>query len=80
MAKRRFTILGNISSVETIAEGRGIRSLKRLRKLFGGRKWRKKKGIARICLGNGDVVLAELHWYEAQGIGKKYIKIKTIFD
>ena len=80
MANKRFTVLGNISEIETIAVGRRIRSLRRLRKLFGGRKWRKKKGIARICLSNGDIVLAELHWYEAQGIGKKAIKIKKIFD
>jgi hypothetical protein len=59
-----------------IATGKGIRDLRRLRRLYGQGRWRKMKGIARIRLHNGDIRLAELHWYEAHGIGKKEIKRK----
>jgi hypothetical protein len=38
------------------------------------------KGVARVRLQNGDVRLAELHWYEAHGIGKKEIKRKRYLD
>jgi hypothetical protein len=59
-----------------IATGRGIKDLARLRRLYGRGRWRKMKGVARVRLQNGDVRLAELHWYEAHGIGKKEIKRK----
>jgi hypothetical protein len=75
-----FRILGPISDVEVIASGRGIRNLKRLRRIYGGRRWRKLKGIAQIRLEGGEVRLAELHCYEAHGIGKKEIKRKSYFD
>ena len=62
---------GEVTDVETIATGRGIRDLPRLRRLYGKGYWRKMKGSARIRLHNGRIRLAELHWYEAHGIGKK---------
>ena len=62
--------------VETIASGRGIRDLAILQKRFGRRNWRKLKGIAMIRLGNGDIVDAERHWYEAHGMGKRWMKVK----
>jgi len=71
-----FDIIGNISKIETIATGSGIRELNRLRKIYGHGTWRKMKGIARIRLPSGRIRLAELHWYEAYGIGKKEIKRK----
>ena len=71
-----FKIIGELAAVETIATGSGIRELARLRKLYGRGRWRKRKGIARVRLTGGDVVLAELHWYEATGIGKREFKIK----
>lgn len=71
-----FEIIGPLVSVETIAEGRGIRELRRLRKLYGPGRWRKRKGNARIRLADGVTALAELHWYEATGIGKREFKIK----
>jgi hypothetical protein len=71
-----FEILGEIRDVETIASGRGIRDLAALQKRFGRGNWRKLKGFATIRLSNGDVVEAELHWYEAHGIGKRWIKVK----
>ena len=75
-----FEIVGEITVVETIASGRGIRDLRRLRKNYGKGRWRKMKGMARVRLANGRIRLAELHWYEAHGIGKKEIKRKRYLD
>ena len=75
-----FEIVGDISVVETIAAGTGIRDLRRLRRSYGKGRWRKMKGVARIRLANGRVRLAELHWYEAHGIGKREIKRKHYLD
>ena len=63
-------------SVETIAAGSGIREIARLRKRHGQGRWRKRKGYAEVRLGDGTVARAELHWYEASGIGKREFKIK----
>jgi hypothetical protein len=49
-----FEIVGEVSQVETIASGRAIRRLKFLRKRYGGRNWRKRKGIAMVRLANGS--------------------------
>jgi hypothetical protein len=75
-----FEILGEITVLETIASGRGIRDLRRLQRNYGKGRWRKMKGSARIRLRNGDVRLAEIHWYEAHGIGKKELKRKRYLD
>jgi hypothetical protein len=75
-----FEILGGISNVETFAAGSAIRELARLRKLYGRGRWRKRKGIARIRLPGGIIRLAELHWYEASGIGRKEVKIKRLLE
>jgi hypothetical protein len=75
-----FEIVGEITVVETIAAGKGIRDLRRLRRSYGKGRWRKMKGIARIRLMTGRIRLAELHWYEAHGIGKKEIKRKRYLD
>jgi hypothetical protein len=61
----RFEILGEISDIETFAAGAAIREIARLRRIYGRRRWRKRKGIARIRLSNGSVHLAELHWESA---------------
>jgi hypothetical protein len=73
-----FEILGEISDVETFAAGSGIRENARLRKNYGRGRWRKRNGIARIRLANGSTHLAEVHWYEAAGIGRKEFKIKHL--
>ncbi len=73
-----FEILGPVQDLETIAVGRSIRELKRLRKVYGPERWRKLKGTAKIRLPDGTIALAEIHWYEAHGIGKKEFKIKRI--
>ena len=75
-----FHLVGDLADVETIAVGRGIRDLSRLRRLYGKGNGRKMKGGARIRLRNGRIRLAELHWYEAHGIGKKEIKRKRYLD
>ena len=71
-----FEILGDLTDVETIARGSGIREIKRLRKQYGRGRWRKRKGFAEVRLVTGEIVKAELHWYEATGIGKRESKIK----
>lgn len=71
-----FKIVGEISHVETFAVGSAIREVARLRKLYGRGRWRKRKGVARVRLDGGTVDLAEVHWYEASGIGKVEFKIK----
>jgi hypothetical protein len=75
-----FEIVGGPTDIETIASGRGIRELPRLQRLYGKGFWKKMKGIALIRLRNGRTRLAELHWYEAHGIGKKEFKRKTYLD
>ena len=75
-----FEILGEITHVETFAAGSSIREIARLRKLYGRGRWRKRKGIASVRLEDGMVFLAEVHWYEAHGIGRKDLKIKRFID
>lgn len=67
----RFEILGEISGIETFATGSGIREIARLRRIYGRGRWRKRKGVARVRLSDGSIHEAELHWYEAAGIGRK---------
>ena len=69
-----FEIVGQITEIETIAVGSRIRELSRLRRLYGNARLRKLKGVALIRLSSGRLRKAELHWYEAHGIGKKEIK------
>ena len=71
-----FRILGSIEQIETIATGRGIRELRRLRRAYGGRRWIKKKGFALIELSDGTSCRVEVHWYEAHGVGKRELKLK----
>jgi hypothetical protein len=73
-----FEIVSEVSGVETIATGRGIRERARLVKRYGRGRWRKRKGFAEIRLSSGELVRAELHWYEASGIGKREFKIKRL--
>ena len=73
-----FELLGQISHIETFAVGSGIQEVSRLRKLYGKGRWRKRKGIAKVRLIDGNVQFAEVHWYEATGIGRKEYKIKRL--
>ena len=71
-----FEIVGPIRAIETIAVGRAIRELRRLRRQYGAGRWRKRKGVASVRLRDGTVHEAEIHWYEAHGIGRCEMKIK----
>ena len=71
-----FEIVGQITHVETFATGSSILEIGRLRKIYGKGRWRKRKGIGRVRLRDGSIHLAEVHWYEGSGIGKKELKIK----
>ncbi|HEX7229775.1 MAG TPA: hypothetical protein VF452_05235 [Candidatus Binatia bacterium] len=75
-----FEIIGDIEGIEAIAVGRTIRDLARLRKRYGTGRWRKLKGVATVRLGSGAIRRAEIHWYEAHGIGKVKFKIKQFLD
>lgn len=73
-----FEIVGAITQVETFAKGKSIREVGRLRKRYGGGNWRKRKGVAKVRLSDGTEALAEVHWYEAHGLGKFEFKIKRL--
>ena len=75
-----FEIIGQITTVEAIAVGDGIRILPLLRKRYGSGRWRKLKGIATVRLAGGTIRLAELHWFEAHGIGKRKMRVKRFLD
>ena len=72
----QFKTIGVIQAIEIIASGRGVRDRRRLNREYGAANWRKMKGIATVQLADGTICDAELHWYEAHGIGKKEIKFK----
>jgi hypothetical protein len=76
----RFEVIGETHAVESIAVGSSVRRLRYLRKRYGPARWRKMKGIALVRLKSGRIWRAELHWYEAHGIGKRGMKIKRLLD
>lgn len=75
-----FEIIGETTAVETIAVGRSIRNLRDLQKRYGPGRWRKLKGVVMVRLTTGALRRAELHWYEAHGIGRVRYKIKRFLD
>jgi hypothetical protein len=75
----KFEIVSEITQIETIAAGNSIRVLPLLNKKYGKGRWRRKKGIATVKINDGIFRLAEIHWYEAHGIGKRDLKIKFPF-
>jgi hypothetical protein len=75
-----FEIISDITDIEVIAIGKSIRDLERLREQYGDGRWRKMKGIATIQLSNGQVRKAEIHWYEAHGVGRKEYKRKRYLE
>jgi hypothetical protein len=75
-----FELTSDITDVQRIAVGGSIRDLERLRKSYGPGRWRKLKGFARVRLEDGTEWDAELHWYEAHGIGKKEMRVKELLD
>ena len=75
-----FEIIGEIENIETIAVGGRIQEIMRLRRQYGHGRWRKLKGFGKVRLGSGNIRSAELHWYEAHGIGRRKMKIKRLLD
>ena len=75
-----FEIIGILRDIETIARGSDIDELARLRRVYGQGNWMKRKGTALIRLQSGKIRMAELHWYEAHGIGKREVKRKRYLD
>ena len=75
-----FEIIGEIQKVETIATGGKIGDIMRIQRKYGPGRWRKLKGMAKVRLESGRILNAELHWYEAHGVGRKRIKIKRFLD
>ena len=71
-------ILGEIRDIETIAAGRGVRIRSHLERTFGKGRWRKMKGIATVELADGTICDAEIHLFEAHGIGRKDFKVKRV--
>jgi hypothetical protein len=61
-------VLGRITDVQTIAARGAIRELRQPRKRHG------------VRLDDGTICFAEVHWYEAHGIGKKRLKLKRILQ
>lgn len=75
-----FEIIGEITDIKTIAVGSAIRDIAHLQKHYGVGRWRKLKGTAMVRLSNDKIWQAEIHWYEAHGIGKKRLKIKRFLN
>jgi hypothetical protein len=73
-----FEIISRPSQVELIASGAAIRCRRRLHRAYGGGRWRKLKAFAIVRLPTGRICWAEIHWYEAHGLGRKELKIKRI--
>lgn len=75
-----FEVIGTITDIEVIAVGANIRELDRLQRQHGRGRWRKLKGAPSVRLASGRVRPAELHWYEAHGIGRRELKRKKRLD
>ena len=73
-----FEIIGSIRQIETIAVAHSIRDRARLLRLYGRGRWRKRKGVATVRLADGFVSEAEVHWYEATGIGRREVRVKRL--
>jgi hypothetical protein len=74
-----FEIVGQIERTQPIAIGRGVRDRARLKKIYGKGRWRKLKGLAAVRLPDGTIRKAEIHWYEAHGVGRRELKLKLPF-
>ena len=79
VTNRDFELVGDFSGIETIAIDLAIREIADLKARYGGRRRRKLKGIGQVRLATGAVRFAELHWYEAHGVGKRKMKLKRLF-
>lgn len=73
-----FEVVSFVTNIEIVAVGRRIREITRLRREYGPGRWRKLKGVARVRIDDGWTIRAEVHWYEAAGVGKREMKLKRI--
>lgn len=80
MSEWHCEIIGKITDVQPIAIGTSIRVLPLLQKRYGRGRWRKLKGVATVRLSDGTDRRAEVHWFEARGIGKKKMRVKRFLD
>ncbi len=64
------------SGLKQLPRARGIQELRRLNR----DNLEKTEGNAKIRLEDGTVRLAEIHWYEGHGKGRKEIKIKKYLE
>jgi hypothetical protein len=76
--KQSFKALGEIEEIETIASGSGVVIKRHLDRIHGKGRWRKMKGVASVELEDGTILKAEIHWFEAHGIGRRDFKIKRV--
>ncbi len=75
-----FEIIGRVTDVERIAVSGSIRDIGKLRQQFGPGRWRKLKGRATVKMADGTIRAAEVHWYEADGVDRRRMKIKRFLD
>ena len=75
-----FELLSELTAIEIIAVNLSIRERRQLQAQFGGRRWRKLKGIGHVRFPNGEIRWAEIHWYEAHGIGRRKMKVKRVLE
>jgi len=75
-----FELVGQIGDAETIAVGLSIREIGRLRRRYGHGRWRKRKGVGMVRLADGTICMAEIHWYEAHGVGRKELRVKRLLE
>jgi hypothetical protein len=76
----RFEIIGDVEQPVVMARGLSVRQRARLSRAFGPGRWRKMKGHATVLVASEGIRRAELHWYEAHGIGRREYKIKRYLD
>jgi len=75
-----FELLGEITNIEVIAVNLSIRERQTLTFKYGGRRWRKLKGVGQVRFPTREARTAELHWYEAHGVGRRKMKVKRVLD
>jgi hypothetical protein len=75
-----FELIGKLTDIEIIAVNLSIRERRKLKTQFGGKRWRKLKGVGQVRFPNGEIHKAELHWYEAHGVGRRKMKVKRVLD
>jgi hypothetical protein len=75
-----FRLRSDISDVQVIAASVGVRVRAKVKKAYGSGRWRKLKRTALVELPDGYVFRAELHSYEAHGIGRRDMKVKRLLE